>query len=90
MKKAIISIITIATLLIVAICYKEYVAEKDAISIYNSNYLQELPKKEAIKWVHFNVSNSTTKWYLIKIIEYGEAPDSISIWKESKYINNKK
>lgn len=81
-------IIAGAFLLGTAITYSEYSSEKSATKIFKKQRLDTLSKEDARYWVNYNVGNSkATKWYLHQMIEAGTAPDTISFWGESDYLN---
>ncbi len=72
----------------IIINYCEYTSEKTAIEIYNTNDLASYTKEDARQWVNYHINNSNaTKWYLHQMINAGYAPDSISFWSESDYLN---
>lgn len=81
-------IIAGAFLLGTAITYSEYSSEKSAAKIFKEQRLDTLSKEYARYWVNWNVGNgNATKWYLHQMINHGSAPDTISFWDESDYLN---
>ncbi len=81
-------IITGVFLIGITITYSEYSSEKSAAKIFKEQRLDTLSKEDARHWVNYNVGNSNaTKWYLHQMINHGLAPDVISFWEESNYLN---
>ncbi len=82
----------LATIIILTLLFgysvtnNEYKCEIAAKNIFIENQLDTLTKQEAFEYALYNVSNTTIRWYLFRMIEVGKAPETIEFWEVNDYI----